>query len=273
MHRILFLLFLTIISLSIYAQEKGVVKEATPQADSVTIKDSVVETSKEQVVIDAMSSTVNDLNGKIITLQAEIKRLKGDSISKSDTISQLRKALDSRTLKIQNETKRAEAAISEQKRVKNILSNVDAIVYKQCLLYPLEAKYDSITRAEALQAVNAFSEINSTPSGKFVEYKNIYYDLLYQYPTYYDQILSFLKKGKTVLGMTNWIVGVHKEKFLNDMKSLPYWKFYLHRNEPPYKSILYLDNVLDKFKEIVNRNGNVKNEIEDLINKVSPSSK
>lgn len=275
MYRFLLLIFLIGFSLSTFPQKKGEVKEFATHKDSITlvIKDSLTENSKEQVVIDAMSTTVDVLNGKIKGLQAEIRRLQGDSISKSDTIARLRTALNRRTVEKQGETQKAETAVREQKRIEHILSNVDAIVYKQCLLYPLEAKFDSTTWTESLQGIDAYVEINNSPSDKFNKYKDVYYNLLKQYPVYYNELLNLLKGERKVLSMTQWVVGAHKEKFLNDMQALPYWKFYVHRNEAPYRSILYLDNVIDKFKTIINKSGNVKNDIDNLINSVSPSLK
>lgn len=274
MNRFLFLIFLIGFSLSTFAQKESIVTENVAQVDSAaSIKDSIAEISKEHVVIDAMSTTVEMLKSRIGILQAEVRRLQEDSISKSDTIARLMDSLNRRTDKLHDESEKAEAAIRGQERIEYILSHVDEIVYKQCLLYPLEAKYDSTTWSESLQAIDAFININNSPSEKFNKYKEIYYDLLKQYPVYYNEILHLLKEERKVLNMTCWEVGAHKEMFLNDMRSLPYWKFYIHRNEAPFKSILYLDNVIDKFKTIVNKSGNVKNDIDNLINSVSPSSK
>lgn len=275
MYRFYLLLFLISFSLSTYPQKKGKVREPAAHKDSITTisTDSIIDNSKDQVVIDAMSTTVEVLNGRIRNLQEEIKRLQRDSVSKTDTIARLRETLNRRTSKMQDESERADSAIRKQQEIEHILSTVDAIVYKQCLLYPLEAKFDSTTWTESLQAIMAFVKINNSPSKNFNKYKEIYYDLLKQYPVYYNEILHLLKKERKVLSMTSWEVGAHKEMFLNDMRSLPYWKFYIHRNEVPFKSILYLDNVLDKFKTIVNKSGNVKNDIDNLINSVSPSLK
>lgn len=65
-----------------------------------------------------------------------------------------------------------------------------------------------------------------------------------------------------------------RTNFINELKGLTYYqKCYIHRNDPPYKSILYLDEAIDKFKAIINEKGDVSKKFNDLIKSLEPKQK
>lgn len=270
----LILVFISLftITLSSFGQERTSNSSDAQDSTKVVVAHDSLR-NEESSLINAMSTTVGVLNGKIRHYEQEIKRLRGDSIAKSDTIAQLREAIARRNAERQNAQEEATTAQKDKERIEHLLSNVDAIVYKQCLLYPLEARYDSVSVSEAIQAVDAVSRIMQNPSEKFTNYKNVYYGLLTQYGTFNSQLLSLLKRERRVLSMTNWVVGAHKEKFITDLHALPYWKYYVKKDQAPYQSILYLDQIIDKFRNIIKKTGNVKTDIDNLINDMSPKSK
>ena len=251
------------------AQKVTTQKGNTKDSITITNKDSLPTPSKEQDVIYAMSTTIKMLQDEIKENKKQIAILNTTLATKEDSLAILKEFLVRKNTESQKAEEMAATAEKSREKIAHLLSTVDAIVYKQCLLYPLEVKYDSSSVAEAIRTIDAVSNIIQNPSKDFVGYKRTYYDLLTRYQAYSKEILSFLVREGKVLSMTNWQVGVHKGKFQHDMTELSYYKYYSRKDAPPYKSILYLDQVLDKFKKVINLRGNVKDDFNKLIKMLS----
>ena len=90
------------------------------------------------------------------------------------------------------------------------------------------------------------------------------------YKQYSTQLSSFLEsKSKHIEANGGVISEAHKTRFKNELSELPYYvECYVNRNKPPYKSIVYLDHVIDAMEVIFNKNGEVINEIYELLNQL-----
>lgn len=155
-------------------------------------------------------------------------------------------------------------------------------MYKQCLLYPLEGRYDENLINEALRAAHSFANLSPQKSAEFNECMKTYEPLLHQYEKYNEEIMNFIKDKEQYLTTkmtfrkikTMTVDEGDRTNFINELKGLTYYqKCYIHRNDPPYKSILYLDEAIDKFKAIINEKGDVSKKFNDLIKSLEPKQK
>lgn len=153
------------------------------------------------------------------------------------------------------------------------LEKLDGVIYKQCLLYPLEAKFNAKSVDEAIRSVDAISSLLKNPSKDFLDTKNIYYPLLKSYYKYNQELLHFVENEIQYVEMTDWVIGnSHKQKFSEEIKQLSYYKdCYIKRNIPPYKSIVYLDDIIDSFLSILKKKGNVEIDLKNLLQKLQPN--
>lgn len=200
----------------------------------------------------------------------------------------LRNKQDSLNKELYKKTNEYDSVIRESKRLldDNIkkeasynklvstLKDMDAIVYKQCLLYPLEREYDEYFINETLDAAKGFKSLgDSVVSEDFLKYYETYEHLIEDYKKYNDALLEYLKKVKEYMIKGNWELNpTLKNIWKEDLERLEYYKdYYKKRNNEPYESIIYLDNIIEEFvKEILKRDNtkNVEKEINDLINKL-----
>lgn len=156
--------------------------------------------------------------------------------------------------------------------IKKGISSMDAIVYKQCLLYPLEGRYNQHLIDESLKAVEAFAQIGGKRSPEFVEYKKVYMPLLEKYFSYNDEIISFIEE-KVCKRLVNGSIGQNQKQNIIDvgLKNLFYYRdCYINRNKPPYKSIIYLDEAIDRFIAIMNKSGIIENDLQELLKSLEP---
>ena len=236
--------------------------------DSNKVSASTIQDAKSDQINEALHICVNKLKIENAQLLCEIETLKKDTAELSKRNGTHVTVIYNLNKKVEELDKSVIQYRSKYEQLVNDISRLDAVIYKQCLLYPLEGKYDSLLVNESLKSIESFSSINKNLSKEFEEYRDIYEPLLKSYKQYNAQLFSFIEsKVKHIRATGGVVYDAHKTKFENELKQLPYYsEYYENRNKPPYKSILYLDNLIDKFLIILNKKGNVENDILELLN-------
>lgn len=187
--------------------------------------------------------------------QNDLEKYKTEIKKKNDTIRHLTE--EKNTLKIQKDS------------LEKYTTFFNETIFKQCLLYPLEGRYDSIFISECKQCLKDMKIQESHP-----ELYNTYYDLLNDYKNYNDQVKTFLVEQKRSVDLKGGLIGAFKDKAKQKLEELDYYKkFYLKRNTPPYKSIPYLDEVIYEFLSVLNSNKLNGTNMQELIEKLEPKTK
>lgn len=295
-----FVLILFFLSLSCMANSIEKMQIINDSIDQVT-KDTIIDTTKvnskedtiehetvnkeDNSVIEAMSITIRELNSKNDQLEKQVKLLEKDKENELNQIRKLKKEVQDRdrqsdslkdsVLSLQNKLSKVE---SNYKELAQQVSKISDVIAKQCLLYPLEGKYSPTFIKEAIQTISAidflYENINEKPSKEYEDTKATYFSLLEDYKRYNDEILKFVKERICGEGeMIGWNFGPNGKKDLNnELERLTYVQdCYNVRNDPPYKSIIYLDNMIDRIKSALSKKGNIKDDINQIIKDLTPN--
>lgn len=259
---LLSLFFYCLCSLNAHVIDKSSVAQDTDSVRQGNIGEGSFETP-EQIAIRTLQKEKKLLQDTIVLLKQDTLEYSKKLTIKEGEISILKKDYQS----LENERD------SYKQKYDNLtreLENLDGVIYKQCLLYPLEAKFNAKSVEEAIRSVDAISSLLKNPSKDFLDTKKIYYPLLKSYDQYNQELLYFVENEIQYVEMTNWVIGnSHKQKFSEEIKQLSYYKdCYLKRNTPPYKSIVYLDEIIDSFLSILKKNGNVEMDLKNLLQKL-----
>ena len=194
--------------------------------------------------------------------QNDLEKYKTEIKKKNDTIRHLTE--EKNTLKIQKDSLKI-----QKDSLEKYTTFFNETIFKQCLLYPLEGRYDSIFISECKQCLKDMKIQESHP-----ELYNTYYDLLNDYKNYNDQVKTFLVEQKRSVDLKGGLIGAFKDKAKQKLEELDYYKkFYLKRNTPPYKSIPYLDEVIYEFLSVLNSNKLNGTNMQELIEKLEPKTK
>ena len=224
---------------------------AINSALAITVENLQKQTEDDKAIIKMLRDSINLLESQYSLLNQDIAMHQKD---KANALNEMKK-WENKYYKLSQD-----------------ISRLDALVFKQCLLYPLEARYDAISIQEALTAVSSFANMPIQKSDDFTSYRNTYEPLLRDYKKYNDEIIVFFEKELATLKVTGGIVkSAHKDKFLNELVQVTYYKqCYLNRNKKPYKSIIYLDQAIDKFLDLIKSNNAIDGQLEELINGLKP---
>lgn len=228
---------------------------------------------------EAMETVIKVYQKQLDERDKQIESLKAVETKLNDSIATLNKLLAKQEADTKQQLKASAGAEEKMNSLKakydelvNAVSTLDGIVYKQCLLYPLEIRYNPEFIAEAVRAVNSFNKFPTAKSPDFEQCKRTYLPLLEQYGEYNEELKSFLAQKLEIIKMTGNVVrDAHRNRFMRELTQLKYYQdCYKNRNNPPFKSITRLDNTIDKFKAIIAKTGDVSKEMEELIKSIEP---
>lgn len=262
--------------------------------DSTAKAQSPVQPAVNNTVVETLSETIQNLKDENKNLQNELKQLKeskeqaaqsGMAQSKllTDSLAQAKKLLDEKSKKLDEQK-----ALSDS--LEKMLKTIDAVVYKECLIYPISIRYNQRRIDECLQALNAYTNLvdKEQQSEELKQCIKLYKHFLIgsesspaSYQTYTKEIIDKLseisskfKKAESRAAQTkNAIVleALKKENnFQQYIESLSYSKYYKKRNVPPYESIRFLDQVLDHLKLIIKESRDISGDIEKLKESLMP---
>lgn len=135
-----------------------------------------------------------------------------------------------------------------QKRIAATAKMTD-VVYKQCLLYPLEARYDSLLIAESLESLEVMG-ISSQPQYK--KNSQVYTHLLKDYGKYNQQLMDYINRQMRSFQFKKWQINdVVAKSSLDELMRWEYYKYFRNRNQAPWESILYLDGVIEELEAML----------------------
>lgn len=239
------------------------------KVDTIVLSKATSDSVDNNTINDALLISINSLKKENSRLVNDNKCLRSDTAELRNRSRIYLRKIDELNDKIKEQELTTNQYRSKYEKLITDISKMDAVIYKQCLLYPLEGRYDSLLIRESLHAIQSFYAIIKNPSKEFTEYKATYEPLLYKYNQYNTQLHYFFEKELRVIKATAGVVSeAHKNKFKNELEMLPYYsECYVNRNKPPYKSILYLDELIDSFLAILEKKGNVLNDMDELLNK------
>lgn len=253
--------------------EQTVGEETTP-ADSAENKLGI----STQVADVTASATEKGLSEILAEKQQENKDLKKSIQEKSDSIKYLIDSIAQLKSFQKGEIKELKDSINtlnkENKELKNktqALASLSHVVYKQCLLYPLERKYNKKFVDESLQTLKTLDVKNNA---RYKEICDTYWDLLEEYSRYNQEILTFLTTQYESFSLKQWnITDVTKGGCKSELEKLSYYSLYKKKDIKPWKSIIYLDNVIDDLIAMLSGKKNLNEaNFKDLITRVTPKS-
>ena len=168
-----------------------------------------------------------------------------------------------------------EMQCSEQQAQLHALDNLSATIYKQCLLYPLESRYNPQGLQEAIQCLN---ELNVWDNPLYKANCDVYRPMLTSYGRYNTQLIEmleefqqYLQRKEDALGRQYQMNSMEEGEFMQTLRQLEYFRYYSRRNNPPYQSILYLDNIIDRLANIVsNHEGISVQTLGNIIDRLRP---
>lgn len=222
--------------------------DASARTDSAAAsREAGVDVLLEQ--LGRQEATIDEQKATIEQLQQELDALRAGATAGQKQSEALAAARDSvqrlgRELSESRRRLKAQAdSLAGLTQLQGAVKRLDTLLYKQCLLYPLERKYNERFVREALTTLD---RLQIKERGLFQRDYDTYAPLLRDYKRYNDDVAALLracakrldKLGyKTSPAMTETLQGL--------VESSPYYPLYRERNRPPYRSILYLDGVID----------------------------
>lgn len=233
-----------LVSVSCFAQENN--QEVDNTESSLSL--SRVEEDHKSTDVD---SVIRSLNEKITILSQELS-------SKDNSIQDLRNQINM----LQNEKT---DILESLQRKDSVLSAIDSIVYKQCLIRPLYRRYDSKEIKELIHCLDAMN-INNTHTESY----STYYPLLKSYESLNNEVRSFLERRKQSYEKKEWTLDWDQELDAAEMsfKRVSYHTYYEKRNIRPWKSIVYLDEVIDDFFKLLSSKKLNQSSLNDLIGRL-----
>lgn len=257
---IIFLAFLCSY-ISSFSQELS--EENSLKIDSISL-----DQSKEQDNL-ILSDSIIKLNGLLVGLISEKKSIEQD-------LKQSR--LDFQELKIKKQNldsinskkiEEKDSIISELQNQISALGVLDDIIVKQCLLFPLERSFD---KDFVDNCSSCLQNLKIGDNVKFKDLYNVYYPLLGEYSRYNEEVYSFLKSQFESFRLKQWkLSDSYKTMLIANIKNLKYYELYKDKDQEPWRSILFLDGIIDDFTLMLS--GKKELSEENMINLINSMGK
>lgn len=271
MRKFLLSAIMILLSIGLYAQMNDTIQiKESPEE----VKDSTNEFLLKEIVKN--ENQIKDLQTLLNLKDETIGKLKNDSVELQKQIAGLQnesRDLQSQKVKSETELRRIQKDFDQ---LKKDIASKDAVIYKQCILYPLERRFNQQFIDDALETASIFTKLGTT-SEKFNAYRATYEPLLEKYGEYNQQIMDFL------LNCVSYIerreekhveVKVAPDMWSDNLLALPYYNdYYVGKDNPPYKSIIYLDERIDEIKEVLKSSDNLKLDLKKIIAELEPKTK
>lgn len=220
------------------------------------LNDSIATLHKERKAADQhWADSAKLLNSRL----ADADRRWADSIkARQKTIAQL-----------QNENSQLHERIEAAGRKDAAAGKISEVVFRQCLLYPLERRYDSTLIKESLESLEAIG-IADKPA--YRKYANAYIHLLKDYGRYNRQLIDIMNDAFKSFSFKRWqINSMVAQGVLDQLKAWEYYKYYVRRNQDPWESIIYLDEIIEELVNMLHAPETItEDKCNKLLNKTTP---
>lgn len=133
----------------------------------------------------------------------------------------------------------------------------------------LEIRYNEKYIKDAKYCLDSL-KIGENP--KYKKEYEIYYPLIGKYKEFNDLLLKFFNDELDYCKRNNWTLNeIGKKGIENRTKENSYYKeCYVNRNKYPYKSIIYLDEVMEDWFEMLKNNDLKESTLQALIKRITP---
>lgn len=248
---------------------------ASAQTDTTGTK-AAAPTDAEAYMKQMLVNENQSLKAEVKTLQEQVAALraaaaKGSAQGQSDS---LRLA----GLQTKNDQLAEQLAdlTARDKALRDSLTQLDRLLYKQCLLYPLEIACDPSFIEKTQSVVRTFKALSPELSDKFVRYDRVYTPLLQRYAVYTQGLLDFVNDDVRPLLKESGgeISPAIRTQLSAKLKATPYYReCYVKRNTPPdFPSIPFLDKFVDKMEKIIqSEKGSVTAKVRELARSLHPN--
>ncbi|MBR5103005.1 MAG: hypothetical protein IK092_07765, partial [Muribaculaceae bacterium] len=206
---------------------------------------------------DNKSQTVVNMNGTIEDLENDIDDLEESVEAKRDSIKDIEKrikVLKERVDSLNDVEKDVKNQISKYEKEKQALENgikknneARKAVYEQrdMLVFDHHVRDVLLNRYNKEEVVSALKHFDAMETKDIIKYK----ELLEDYGKYTQNLRQFLEKQRGEFEAANWTHQAAESEtvknFHKGLKNTKYWKTYDNRVKKPYRSIGYLDKVMD----------------------------
>lgn len=237
---------------------------AQQEISSDTIKNDDVSTlirqlSEKQKEIDLLNDSIKRIN---VQMNDSIQKYKKDALQ----LGASRKSCQDSLSHLISENQSLMNAIQVKNDSLKLFAKLDNMIYKQCLLFPLERRYNPSYINDSKKCLAAMRTEATYPK----DYK-IYYHFLDEYEAFNQEVIGFLKVQEENLSMKNWKINeIAINQAYDALKDLKYNKYYKNCKNQPWESILYLDETLDEFFKQLNSRKLNASSMKDLIQRLEP---
>lgn len=207
------------------------------------------ELGAQKAAIDRLEAGIKEKNDTIALLQQELEALRANSVHEQQEDKALAAARDSvqRLGRELYESRRQLKAMADSLQslsgLQAAVARIDTLVLQQCLLYPLEVECSDRLIREALTTLD---RLQIKERGLFQNEYATYAPLLRDYKKYTADVAKLLERGAKRFNQVGYEAkSAAAGSLQNDLKASAYYPLYQQRNRPPYRSIPYLDRVID----------------------------
>ena len=206
--------------------------------------------------IDELETKINNLNEQLTKEQNRIN-------TEKEKFKKEEERLNNSITKLNGEKQELEGKLEYYK---NRFKDLNKIIYKQCLYYTLEKPYNPKLIDDAKKCLDMMEmDIKSSHSTEFDTYR----PFLDTYAQYNSEVKTFLKNQMEQLKVKGWNIRESaKNNAQNALKNLKYYEYYQKKDKYPWKSIVYLDEVIDDYFKLLESPKINEKKLQDLINKL-----
>lgn len=197
---------------------------------------------RQTAVIDAKNDTIAQLRQQLDALRATAAREQQESNALAAARDSVQR-FGSELLKARQRLQAQSDSLKSLKGLQAAVARIDTLVLQQCLLYPLEVKHSDRLIREALTTLD---RLQIKQRGLFQNEYDTYAPLLRQYKQYTADVAKLLQGVAKRFDRLGYKVEPNIVRTVqNQLKASAYYPLYQQRNRPPYRSIPYLDRVVD----------------------------
>lgn len=204
----------------------------------------------QKAAIDRLEAGIKEKNDTIALLQQELEALRAGAKREQQEGEALAAARDSvqslgrELYESRRQLKAMADSLQSLSGLQAAVRRLDTLMYKQCLLYPLERPYEEGFVCEALTTLD---RLQIKQRGLFQNEYDTYAPLLRQYKQYTADVAKLLERGAKRFNQVGYEAkSAAAGSLQNDLKTSTYYPLYQKRNQPPYRSIPYLDRAIDE---------------------------
>lgn len=207
------------------------------------------ELGAQKAAIDRLEAGIKEKDDTIALLQQELEALRANSVRKQQEDKALAAARDSvqslgrELYESRRQLKAMADSLQSLSGLQAAVRRLDTLMYKQCLLYPLERPYEEGFVREALTTLD---RLQIKQRGLFQNEYDTYAPLLRDYKKHTADVAKLLQGVAKRFDRLGYKVEPNIVRTVqNQLKASAYYPLYQQRNRPPYRSIPYLDGVID----------------------------